>query len=74
MNHELEVAFDKFIVRVRARMEVGAQTYGEASLVRPRIELVDEIMQETEDICGWASILWMRLERLRQSMNRMGDR
>ena len=56
---------DRFIARLRARLAVGAATYGDTSFTRPAVELVDEIQQELEDVCGWGLLLWLRLDGLR---------
>lgn len=56
---------DAFLARVRRRLEAGAAEYGDASHQRPNDDLVDEIQQELEDVCGWAAILWAKLDRLR---------
>ena len=61
LDHHL----DRFVDRLRARLEAGAATYGDASFTRPAAELVDEVQQELEDVCGWSLLLWIRLERLR---------
>ena len=66
----LDGALDRFVSRLRARLEAGAATYGDASFERPAAELVDEVQQEAEDVCGWSLILWVRLERLRERMAR----
>lgn len=62
---KLDTALDRFVARLRVRLERGAMTYGNASFERPAVELVDEIQQELEDCCGWALILWLRLDALR---------
>lgn len=56
---------DLFLSRVRQRLEAGAAEYGDASHHRPDDELIDEIQQELEDVCGWAAILWAKLDRLK---------
>jgi len=56
---------DRFVARLRLRLTAGAATYGDVSFTRPAAELVDEVQQELEDVCGWSLILWLRLERLR---------
>jgi hypothetical protein len=56
----------RFVARLRARLATGATTYGDVSFSRPAAELVDEVQQELEDVCGWSLILWLRLERLRK--------
>jgi hypothetical protein len=67
-----DCAFDhhveRFVDRLRARLITGAATYGDASFTRPAPELVDEVQQELEDVCGWSLLLWIRLERLNQSV------
>jgi hypothetical protein len=61
-DHEQELV--QFWLQLRARLEAGARSYGEASYRREPAELVDEIEQELLDVCGWAFILWCRLRRL----------
>lgn len=61
----LDADLNRFVARVRARLEVGATTYGDSSFLRPTAELVDELMQEVEDIAGWGLLLWIRLDDLR---------
>lgn len=61
----LDADLDRFVQRLRARLEAGAANYGDASFTRPAAELVDEIQQEVEDIAGWGLLLWIRLDRLR---------
>jgi hypothetical protein len=61
----LDADLDRFVQRLRARLEAGAATYGNRSFTRPAAELVDEIQQELEDVCGWSLLLWIRLDRLR---------
>ena len=65
VNPALAAAFSLFTDRIRRRLEVGAREYGDASLSRPVPELLDEMQQELEDVCGWCTILWMRLNNLR---------
>jgi len=54
----------QFWLRLRERLEAGAQSYGDASFRRKPAELASEIEQELLDVCGWAFILWCRLRRL----------
>lgn len=56
---------DEFFARVRQRHEDGAREYGDESYARPMHALVIEIMEELEDVAGWAFIGWERLRRLR---------
>lgn len=66
----LDAHLDRFVQRLRARLEAGAATYGDASFTRPAAELVDEIQQEVEDIAGWGLLLWIRLDRLLGAVER----
>lgn len=59
---------DRFIANVRARLEAGAIQYGNRSFRRPLPELLIEIQEELEDVCGWSAILWVRLEQLREAV------
>lgn len=56
---------DRFVARLRARLAAGAATYGDRSFTRPAVELVDEVQQELEDVCGWSLLPWIRLEHIR---------
>ncbi|MCA8975202.1 MAG: hypothetical protein KDC98_10795 [Planctomycetes bacterium] len=66
-------ALDRFVARLRARLTAGAREYGDTSFTRPAADLVDEIQQELEDVCGWALILWLRLDRLRDRVSQLGE-
>lgn len=70
---DLDTDLDRFITRLRARLVVGAATYGDASFTRPAVELLDEVQQELEDVCGWSLLLWLRLDRLRGRVERVVD-
>jgi len=61
----LDADLDRFVARLRARLDAGAKTYGDSSFARPAAELVEEIQQEIEDVAGWGLLLWIRIERLR---------
>lgn len=68
----LDAHIDRFVARLRTRLEVGAATYGDISFTRPAAELVEEIQQELEDVCGWSLLLWIRLERLKAGVAELG--
>ena len=59
---------EAFFSRVVARLEQGRREYGDRSFYRPAAELLDEIQQELEDVCGWSVILWSRLQHLRDDL------
>ncbi len=69
----LDADLDRFVARLRVRLEVGAREYGDRSFTRPAAELVDELQQEVEDIAGWGLLLWIRLERLRGRVERVDE-
>ncbi|MBK8977644.1 MAG: hypothetical protein IPM29_17175 [Planctomycetes bacterium] len=69
----LDAALERFVARLRARLVVGAATYGDSSFQRAAPELVDEVQQELEDVCGWALILWVRLERLHRRVTQIHE-
>jgi len=68
----LDHALDHFVARLRARLDAGAREYGNATFERPAAELIDEIQQELEDVAGWGFLLWVRLDRLREHVARLG--
>ncbi len=70
----LDADLDRFVARLRARLVAGAGTYGDTSFSRPAADLVDEIQQELEDVCGWSLLLWIRLERVRRSAARITEK
>lgn len=70
----LDADLDRFVARLRQRLIRGAETYGDTSFKRPAAELVDEVQQELEDVCGWSLLLWTRLERVRRSADRIVEK
>ena len=63
-------AWPSFAEAVRARLEKGQAEYGDASFQRPPEELAAEIEEELADVCGWAFVLWCRVRRLREAVER----
>ncbi len=59
--------FPAFVDRVRERLVVGQRAYGDQSFSRPEGELIGEMKEELLDVCGWAYVLWTRLERLQKT-------
>ena len=74
----LDGELEQFIACLRRRLEAGSRTYGNRSFERPIAELIDEVMDEAVDICGWSFLGWVRLARLRDRVveleQRMGGR
>lgn len=70
MDPRASSALAKFHERVAARLERGAIEYGNRSMIRPAVDLIDEVQQELEDVTGWSAILWLRLEAIREKAER----
>jgi hypothetical protein len=64
------VGFDDFMRSVEARLDKGVTDYGDQSFERSTGELLGEIREELEDVCGWVYVLWCRLQRLGRKANR----
>jgi hypothetical protein len=62
---------ERFVERLRAKLELGARVYGDRSFSRPLTELITEIGDELVDTAGWALLLHTRLERLRGQIERV---
>ena len=67
----LDRDLDAFIERLRVRLEVGARQYGDSSFRRPPGELLSEIQDELVDVAGWGLVLWTRIARLRERVERL---
>ena len=52
-----------FVSRVSNRLQRGAATYGDTSFDKPLATTADEILQELEDVAGWAAIAWVRIKK-----------
>ena len=60
-----------FFELVAARLEAGRQEYGDRSFERKGEELIDEIIEELADVCGWSYILFDRLQKLREKIAKL---
>ena len=56
---------NRFIERIRSRLDAGTRGYGDTSFTRPAAE------QELEDVTGCPLLEWTRLERLRGDVERL---
>jgi hypothetical protein len=65
-DHDIE----RFVERLRARLAVGARFYGNTSFDWPEADLIDEVQGELEDVAGWGLLLWVRMQRLRERIER----
>jgi len=60
--------FHDFVLAVASRLRAGEREYGDRSFALPAARLADEIVEELEDVAGWAFILWCRLRKLRAAL------
>jgi hypothetical protein len=65
----LEKEWPGFVAAVRARLEVGAREYGDASLGLAPAELLGEIKQEVLDVMGWGFLLWLKLLSIERKLS-----
>ena len=61
-------SWSDFAATVRARLEKGRGEYGDRSFQLPPEQLVGEIEEELADVCGWAFVLWCRVQALREAL------
>ena len=61
--YRLWVDFSEFTTAVQRRLTKGARTYRNRNLRRSPTSLIGEIMEELEDVAGWACLCWARLRR-----------
>lgn len=57
-----------FLHLVRARLEKGSEAYGEASFERHPPDLLQEILEELADVCGWSCVLATRIYQLQRKV------
>lgn len=56
--------FPDFTTAVVQRLQAGRVSYGDRSFALPPFDLLGEIEEELLDVCGWAFILWTRLQAI----------
>ena len=69
MRHKREL--DEFLGMVRHRLEVGERTYRDNSTDKPLTVLIEEVQAELEDVAGWASLAWARLQYIYNDLVRI---
>lgn len=62
-SSESNALLSLFVSRVSNRLQRGAATYGDSSFDKPLATTSDEILQELEDVAGWAAIAWVRIKK-----------
>ena len=60
--------FQEFLQKLEQKVEAGALAYGDRSFNLPADHLATELEAELIDICGWGFVLWVRMQRLRDSL------
>jgi hypothetical protein len=65
--------FLKFVDKVLHRLKAGQREYGDKSFSMEPDVLLTEIEEEILDICGWAYILHVRMEKLRNAVAVIND-
>ena len=63
--------FAEFAADVRERLDDGRTTYGDKSFAAKPEALAREIQHELLDVCGWAFVMWTRLEAIRAEAQRL---
>jgi hypothetical protein len=63
MTLNREVLEAEFLSHLKSGWARGAAEYGDASFSKPLLDTADEILEEIEDIAGWAFILWVQAKR-----------
>lgn len=62
---------DAFLGEVEKRMAAGEPVFGDRNYSSDPVVLIGEVQQELEDVAGWASILWARLDDLKQALRKL---
>ena len=60
--------WNKFTETLTKRLEAGEREYGDASFDSSAISNIDEIEEELLDVCGWAYIMWTKLQTMRPKL------
>ena len=61
----------EFVSLVEHRQEQGAVEYGDATLRRPVLEILDEVEEELLDVMGWSFFAWRRVRRLKARVKKV---
>ena len=61
----------EFVSLVEHRLEQGAVEYGDETLHRPALEVLDEVEEELLDVMGWSFFAWLRIRRLKEKVKKV---
>jgi hypothetical protein len=67
---ELREDWLEFVSLVEQRLEQGAVEYGDETLRRPALEVLDEVEEELLDVMGWSFFAWLRIRRLKEKVKK----
>lgn len=62
------IHWDAFAQALTAKLDRGYQEYGDGSFDLPLSRLLDELQEECLDISGWGLLLWVRLNRIKETI------
>jgi hypothetical protein len=60
--------FEKFVALLEKKLDVGAQQYGDASFSKHGVKIIDDVMEELMDVCGWSFVLYVKVNRLKERL------
>ena len=67
-SEEWKPSFQQYIEAVTRRMRCGHREYGDRSFSAEPLQLIREVQEELEDVCGWSFVLWHRLEAAKRAL------
>jgi hypothetical protein len=71
---KMEKLFNDFMGMCLRRLVMGREMFGDASFHKHPDELLNEVTEELADVCCWAFILWVRVEKIRGDLVRRANR
>ena len=66
----IQEMYPEFSDRVHKRLNSGARSYGDSSLNRELESLLNEVLEEIEDQCGWSFLAWLKVKDLLEKVKR----
>ena len=71
---EWEKHFSEFSEKLIERLKAGHKEYGDGSFNKPVTALVDELIEELYDICGWSFVALAHLKDVRHLAEHIEER
>lgn len=69
-SFDIDERFRLFFARAKQRLVKGEIEYGNRSFDKSPIEIIGEIEEECLDLAVWGFILWIRLQREKDVLNK----